>query len=152
MPLDELVAAADAAIDGRILRVSFPPTPADPLMVRKEWDDWNQTRNHAMVTVDPYTGRVLDVYDSRQHAAPGRLIAQWAIPLHFGIWGGLPTRILYILLGLTPAVALVTGFWRWRLRTKAQRLSRERLQAVLQAASPSVRRTLEQKGLARESG
>ena len=147
LPIDELIAAADAAIDGRILRVSFPQAPESPLMVRKEWDDWNQTRNHAMVTVDPYTANVLDVYDSRNHQSPGRLIAQWALPLHFGIWGGLPIRILYVLLGFVPAVALVTGFWRWRLRTKAERRSQERLAALLHSAPPLVRETLLQKGL-----
>ncbi len=130
LSLDRLVAAADAAIDGRILRVSFPRTPDAPLRVRKEWDDWNRTRNRAMVTVDPYTAEVLDVYDSRKHESPGRLLVQWAIPLHFGIWGGLPTRILYFVLGLLPAVAFVTGFWRWRLRKQAERTHRGRIRGL----------------------
>ena len=121
LPLDQLVSAADAAIDGRILRVSFPQSATAPLMVRKEWDDWNRTRNHAMVAVDPYTARVIDVYDSRQHASVGRLLQQWAYPVHFGLWGGLATRILYVLLGLAPLVGFITGFWRWRLRRAAER-------------------------------
>lgn len=135
LPLDRLVAAADAAIDGRILRVSFPQSPTAPLTVRKEWDDWNQTRNHAMVTVDPYSARVLDVYDSRQHASIGRLVMQWIYPIHFGLWGGLTTRILYVLLGLAPLLGFVTGFWRWRLRRRAEERVRARNP---QAAVPGV--------------
>lgn len=127
LPLDRLVATADAAIDGRILRVSFPQSPTAPMTVRKEWDDWNQTRNHAIVTVDPYSGRVLNVYDSRQATSIGRLVLQWAYPIHFGLWGGLPTRILYVFLGLAPLIGFVTGFWRWRLRTAATRKSQARL-------------------------
>ena len=142
LPLDELVAVADRAIDGRILRVSFPQTPDAPLQVRKEWDDWNRTRNRAMVTVNPYTAEVLDVYDSRRHESPGRLLVQWAIPLHFGIWGGMPTRILYVVLGLVPVVAFVTGFWRWRLRKRAERKSQAHLRALLETASPALREQL----------
>lgn len=138
LPLDRLVAAADAAIDGRILRVSFPQTPSDPLMVRKEWDDWNQTRNHAMIAVDPYTAAVLDVYDSRQHASIGRLIMQWAYPVHFGLWGGLWTRVLYVFLGLAPAVAFVTGFWHWRRRRAAERKSEAALRALAQTRARSA--------------
>lgn len=139
LPLDRLVAAADAAINGRILRVSFPQTPDAPLRVRKEWDDWNRTRNRAMITVDPYTAEVLDVYDSRKHESPGRLLVQWAIPLHFGIWGGMPTRILYVVLGLLPAVAFVTGFWRWRLRKQAERKNRARLRARRETSGTAPR-------------
>ncbi|MGE3840952.1 MAG: PepSY-associated TM helix domain-containing protein [Vicinamibacterales bacterium] len=148
LPLDRLVAAADAAIEGRILRVSFPQRPSDPLMVRKEWDDWNRTRNHAMIAVDPYTGRVLDVYDSRQVTSLGRVLAQWAVPLHFGLWGGMTTRVLYVLLGLAPAIGLFTGFWRWRIRTTAERKSREKLRQLAQvrpapAAGAATRKNLD---------
>lgn len=117
LPIDDLVAAADRAIDGRIRRVSFPRTANDALQVRKEWDDWNLTRNRAMIYVDPYTGRVLGIDDSRQTGL-GRKIIQYCIPLHFGIWGGLATRVLYVILGLVPLVAFVTGFWHWRLRQR----------------------------------
>ena len=57
---------------------------------------------------------------------------QWAIPLHFGIWGGLATRILYVVLGLLPAVGFVTGIWRWRLRKRAERKSQERLRILFE--------------------
>lgn len=147
LPLDELVAKADAAVDGRILRVSFPQTPGAPLTVRKEWDDWNQTRNHAMVTVNPYTGAILELYDSRQHGSIGRLVQQWAYPLHFGLWGGLATRVLYVFLGLVPAIAFVTGFWRWRLRRASTLRSQAHLEQMAATAPDSTRRALIQKGL-----
>jgi len=55
---------------------------------------------------------------------------QWAYPLHFGLWGGLATRVLYVLLGLLPAVGFVTGFWRWRLRRAAERKLARQKKAV----------------------
>jgi uncharacterized iron-regulated membrane protein len=139
LPLDDLVAIADRTIDGRILRVSFPQSASAPLTVRKEWDDWNRTRNHAMITIDPYTGAVLDVYDSRRHQSMSRLLMQWIYPLHFGLWGGMTTRVLYVVLGFIPAVALVTGFWRWRLRVRAQRRSLQRLRALVVDGPPAAR-------------
>ncbi|MEH2162329.1 MAG: PepSY-associated TM helix domain-containing protein [Nostoc sp.] len=35
---------------------------------------------------------------------------------HFGIFGGLPTRILYMLIGLMPTVLLITGMITWQRR------------------------------------
>lgn len=37
-------------------------------------------------------------------------------PLHFGNYGGLPIKIIYSLLGLTPGVLSVTGFLLWKKR------------------------------------
>src|SRR5271155_1883619 len=40
-------------------------------------------------------------------------------PLHYGTFGGMFTRVLWIFLGLTPAVLFVTGFVIWRQRIAA---------------------------------
>jgi uncharacterized iron-regulated membrane protein len=66
--------------------------------------------------------------------------------VHFGLWGGLATRILYVFLGFARLVGLVTGFWRWRLHKGAERRSQDRLRALIQTAPPSVRRALRVKG------
>ncbi len=117
LSIDELLQVADLAITGNIRRVSFPRTPGAPLIVRKEWDDWNRTRNHAKIAADPYTGAVLSVEDTR-NATLARKLVQWCIPIHFGIWGGLPTRVLYVFLGLGWPVAFITGLWHWMLRRR----------------------------------
>jgi uncharacterized iron-regulated membrane protein len=38
-------------------------------------------------------------------------------PLHVGFAGGLPLRILYLAIGLTPLGLLITGFTVWWNRT-----------------------------------
>lgn len=119
LPIDTLIDSADRALEGRIRRVSFPRTPGAPLMVRKEWEDWNQTRNHANIAVDPFTGRVLSVEDTRKAPLAGKLI-QWCIPIHFGLWGGLLTRVLYVFVGLAWPAAFVTGVWHWVRRPRAR--------------------------------
>jgi len=143
LPLDQLVAAADAAVDGQIRRVSFPLASSAPLTVRKEWDDWNVNRNHASVAVDPYTGRAMVLYDTRQGGI-GRKIIQYCVPLHYGIWGGIPMRILYVFLGLVPLLAFITGFWHWRITENAKKAVAPKMAAAkLKLAEREKERVLE---------
>ncbi|MEH2423610.1 MAG: PepSY-associated TM helix domain-containing protein [Nostoc sp.] len=39
-------------------------------------------------------------------------------PLHYGTFGGLPTRILYVFVGLTPLILFITGFVMWQYRKR----------------------------------
>ncbi|MGJ7029749.1 PepSY-associated TM helix domain-containing protein [Niabella hirudinis] len=49
----------------------------------------------------------------------------WSIvtPLHFGNYGGLPVKIVYSILGLTPGLLSVTGFAVWRKRNRLRKRS-----------------------------
>jgi uncharacterized iron-regulated membrane protein len=40
--------------------------------------------------------------------------------VHFGTFGGVPTRILYVFVGLAPSVLLTTGFVMWWHRKRKQ--------------------------------
>jgi uncharacterized iron-regulated membrane protein len=53
---------------------------------------------------------------------PGEPALLALIQLHFGRFGGLPVRFLYVLLGLLPAVLFVTGFVMWWTRVVRPRL------------------------------
>lgn len=46
----------------------------------------------------------------------GKKMLAMAGPLHFGNYGGIPLKILYCLLGITPGFLSVTGFLLWRIR------------------------------------
>lgn len=119
LPLDQLVAAADRAADGRLQRVNLPKRSSDPLVIRKEWDNWNQTRDRVEISVDPHTGAILRVDDSRTWPA-GRKIIQLAIPIHFGLIGGLATRVVWVVLGLAPVGLAITGAIQWWTRKRAR--------------------------------
>ncbi|MFN6526321.1 PepSY-associated TM helix domain-containing protein [Nostoc sp. ChiSLP03a] len=41
-------------------------------------------------------------------------------PLHYGTFGGLPTRILYIFVGLAPLILFITSFVMWKHRYKTK--------------------------------
>jgi hypothetical protein len=60
------------------------------------------------------------VFDVRTAPWAARLDAMVA-PLHFGNYGGLPVKLAYAVLGLTPGLLSVSGFVLWRLRRRRAR-------------------------------
>lgn len=57
--------------------------------------------------------------DPTDFERPGERIVTTLVALHFGRFGGLEVRFLWALLGLVPAVMLVTGYLIWRRRKRA---------------------------------
>ena len=53
---------------------------------------------------------------------PGEGILLTLIQLHFGRFGGLSIRILWVILGLLPAVLFITGFVVWLKRLRAHQI------------------------------
>jgi uncharacterized iron-regulated membrane protein len=71
--------------------------------------------------------------DATDFERPGEPMLLAMIQLHFGRFGGLPVRFTYLVLGMLPAVLLVTGVIMWWTRVVRPRLEsarRERVEAV----------------------
>jgi len=51
----------------------------------------------------------------------GERLKKMAGPLHFGNYGGLPLKIVYCLLGFTPAFLSISGFILWRKRRSVRK-------------------------------
>lgn len=67
--------------------------------------------------------RTIDYFDS-DHTdlyRPGESVLLALIQLHFGRFGGLHIRVLWVVLGLLPAVLFVTGFIMWWTRVVRRR-------------------------------
>jgi uncharacterized iron-regulated membrane protein len=79
----------------------------------------NKEGNREMAVVDQYSGKIL--ITSRQFPNIGNAILSWLMPLHYGTFGGLPTRILALLGGLIPMALFITGFIIWHPRWKKQK-------------------------------
>lgn len=115
--VDALLAAARAANPALVpTRLRLPTQPGKPFSVAGSIPGhelpWGPS---ATVDVEPTTGRVLANRDRRTAAWP----AQWEAlvgPLHFGTFGGGPTRGLYVAVGLTPGLLALTGFALWYRR------------------------------------
>jgi len=118
----ELRISADEAL--RIARERFPgadirwiqtPTPNQAVwrIQMHQTGEPNRRFPRTNVWIDATSGQILAVRDPRQNTA-GDTLMDWLHPLHNGEAFGLTGRIVVLLCGLLPLLALVTGFIRWR--------------------------------------
>lgn len=97
--------------------VTIPHKPEDVVYIRKRQTHETLIYGESGVYFDRYSGEVLRIVDSTKLPLGDRAIAAFA-PLHYGTFWGLLSRILYVLVGLTPTILLITGFVMWRYRPK----------------------------------
>ncbi len=63
--------------------------------------------------VNPFTGHIISVKDPANLPTGSALSAKWLLPIHFGEFGGIVTRILWFVLGFIPAFLTYTGIKIW---------------------------------------
>ena len=115
-PLDELVGAANAAFpDGRLTRIAFPKKAGDAVIFRKKLDEELHPNGMNNIALDGASGRVLWSNDSRR-ASWGERVMNLRYPLHIGLSGGPVSRVMAVLVGLSPLWFGVSGFLMWRAR------------------------------------
>jgi uncharacterized iron-regulated membrane protein len=119
----EIFQRAEKAVPNAVSTwVSYPAEPDEAIEVdRKQPGDMNQWGKH-WVVIDQYSGEVLGIttHDTTG-ATPLDTFNNWNWNIHTSIWGGIPTRILLSIFGLTPAILFITGlviFWGKTRRVK----------------------------------
>jgi uncharacterized iron-regulated membrane protein len=116
LKLTELLAKVEAAFpEGKLTTVYLPEKPEEALSAYLQVGDGVAYAN--AVYLDQFTGQVIRIDDERK-AKLGYRILNSFFPLHFGTFGGISTRILYVFVGLAPTILLVTGFVMWRYRRR----------------------------------
>lgn len=116
----QLLQKADAALPNAVTTyVVMPKKPQDALLVGKKLPQESWKYGFSRVYLDQYTGEVLRLKNGLE-ASLGDKIMDSFIPLHFGTFGGLPTRILYIFVGFAPLILFITGtvMYQYRYRRK----------------------------------
>lgn len=73
------------------------------------------------IYIDQYSGRVLGLGDSRKQSLGTNLLLM-TYPIHFGIWGGVFVKCLWVLVGLAPGMLFLTGFLMWWNRVIRKKL------------------------------
>jgi uncharacterized iron-regulated membrane protein len=126
LALAEILQRADAALpEAATTYIAFPTSPESVFSVGKRFSEEKEVWR-SRVYLDQYTGKVLRVRNSRSLSV-GDAVMDAFNPLHFGTFGGLPTRILYIFVGLAPTILFVTGFVMWRYRYRSKLLNGDRV-------------------------
>ncbi|WP_242417508.1 PepSY-associated TM helix domain-containing protein [Sphingomonas panni] len=125
VPLVRALAVARAAVpDARLVFVDAPGNANQPYRVRVQVPgDPHRRFPGSYVFVDQRSARVVAVQDMRSGGISSAINA-WVRPLHDGSVGGMPVRILAVLVGIAPAMLFVTGLLRWRIRTRPARPAR----------------------------
>ncbi|MFP4504657.1 MAG: PepSY-associated TM helix domain-containing protein, partial [Cyclobacteriaceae bacterium] len=67
---------------------------------------------------DRYTGEILGEQNPDKLPRGAAIMAQWLLPVHFGEFGGLLTRIIWFFAGFIPALLTYTGIVIWLGRRK----------------------------------
>ncbi len=123
LTLDEIIAQARPALPDATLAVVRPPaTPAQSWAAtfHRRFDSGESTDSGPTAYLDPYTGAVIRIDDTRTMPFGTRLLKNME-PLHFGKYAGLPNKLLWVLLGLTPAFFFISGLMMWWNRTRGSR-------------------------------
>jgi uncharacterized iron-regulated membrane protein len=116
---------------GETTLFTFPQQKNAPYSVRRLLpEDWRRTGDN-QVYIDQYTGQVIRTNYHRELSWPIRLTRD-LYPLHFGTFGGDFTRILWIIVGVAPAILYVTGLIMWCNRSILPAFRRRRRRREMQ--------------------
>ncbi|BAY48991.1 peptidase [Scytonema sp. HK-05] len=116
LSLVEILQKADAALPGAVTTFFvFPSKPEGIYSIYKKFPQEVNSYGNSAVYLDQYTGQVLRV-DNALEAPVGDRIFNYFDQLHYGTFGGFPTRILYVFVGLSPLTLFITGLRMYRYR------------------------------------
>ena len=108
---------AEEALPGaKTTYISFPSRPESVFMIGKQFPEEKEVWR-SRVYLDRYTGEVLQLRNSRLLSLGDEVVDSFN-SLHFGTFGGLPARIVYVFVGLAPLILFITGLVMWWERPK----------------------------------
>lgn len=116
---DELVRRAKVANIGMTLTGVSRPTKKDAPFSAFFENPTPGFLGGSHLDLDPYTGKVLR-FERDRDASPGHKVITLSNDLHFGLFGGVATKLLYTVAGILPLGLFITGVWMW-WRKKARR-------------------------------
>jgi uncharacterized iron-regulated membrane protein len=118
LPISKSLAVANTIFPNSITTyVGVPSKPDGVVRVGKRQAHEPLRYGESEVLVDPYSGKVLHKQDSKTSGLGDRILNAF-VPLHFGTFWGLPSRILYVFVGLAPLILFITGFVMWWYRKR----------------------------------
>jgi uncharacterized iron-regulated membrane protein len=121
LSIDILLQNADTLMPEAITTMLYlPQKPEEVLQVRKRQIQEDTRFGLTFISLDQYSGEVVQVQDALKSNAADLFLNSFQ-PLHFGTFGGLPTRILYLFVGLAPLILFITGSVMWWHRKKRSR-------------------------------
>jgi len=121
--LTEILKTADVALpNAETTFINLPRKPEDAFIIYKKHPQELNEYGDSSVYLDQYSGKILKLIDGQNLPLAERVLSSFT-PLHYGTFWGLPSRILYVLVGLAPLILFVTGFVMWRYRYRGKKIA-----------------------------
>jgi len=122
---ERAVAAAAAAYpEGQLSSVAMPDSATGVYLVgRRQVPGLSAFWSERTVTIDQYSGAILDVRDPTTRRSAGETFLDWQWPLHSGQGFGMTGRLLVFFSGLACPVIYATGFLMWWRKRKPRATS-----------------------------
>lgn len=129
LAISEILERANATTpEGKPSFISVPTKPDEVFTVYiKQPQDAQYFANK--VDIDRYSGKVLHFINSKTASLGDRILNSFA-PMHYGTFGGLATRILYVFVGLSPTILFITGLVMYRLRRRSKPVTETKQELV----------------------
>lgn len=100
-----------------------------------DWDLFGSFANS--VSMDGQSGKVTSVH-TLEGATWAEKLEGTVGPLHYGTFGGIAVKILYVLIGLTPGLLSITGFLLWMRRNKKRLTGKSATYSTSRLYNPSL--------------
>lgn len=115
--VDQILVAARAALPGAEID-SLSIHPGEPVDLRMKFPEDRTPIGRSRVWLDPYTGRVLNVWSTRTAPIGFKINRMWIREIHSGDIFGWPTRILACIVSLVLPILTITGTLIWWHRSR----------------------------------
>lgn len=109
----------------KVTAIIFPRDSVGAYLINAQNPGKIDDGRRVLSSIDQYSGKVL--FNSETDL-PNVVHAylSWLQPIHYGSFGGIITRILALIGGLTPLVLTITGFFIWWPRSMSRKKYREK--------------------------
>ena len=128
LSFDELIADTQNHLEGFVATyIRFPHEEDDHIKFYGEVPDTLFVTSQYSSTVEYHreTGEFLGTYDIRQ-APTLHVVIDSFRRLHFGTFGGLTSRVIWLIVGLIPVILAASGLYLWLKRRKARAAKRNK--------------------------
>jgi uncharacterized iron-regulated membrane protein len=116
--INRWVAQARTQMPGlTITAVYLPYEPGNPVIVQGQWQAWLVRERTNAVFINPANDRVLGTRTAHQMHVSERIV-HTADPLHFGTFGGLAIKLIWVAFGLLLSSMAASGAYISAKRTK----------------------------------
>lgn len=104
----------------QLLGIAIPTTQDMVYRLDLKAEGRSKEGKRVMLLMDQYSGKIT-LNSETDFPNIGHSYLSWLVSLHYGSFGGMPTRILAFIGGLIPLLLFITGFIIWWPRHKKQK-------------------------------